>query len=77
MASATCSPAGARRSAVTAEVTRAIARRSMSPRTKRITVKLAQRQLQWKPRRRPRRQAVRASARDGMSSADASRQQAR
>ena len=62
MARAMRSPAGARRSAVMAAVTTAIARRSMTPITRRIRIRFPQDALQWNPSRRPCRQAVRGSA---------------
>ena len=57
-ARATRSPAGARRSTVMAAATTAIARRSTTPMTRRIAIRPAQHWLQWRPRRRPCRQAV-------------------
>ncbi len=77
MARATRSPAGARRSTVMAAPTTAIARRSMIPMTRRIIIRPAQQWLQWRPRRRPCRQAVRASAGNLQPRPGASRQQAR
>ena len=62
MARATRSPAGARRSTVMAAPTTTIARRSMTPMTRRIAIRPAQQWMQWSPRRRPCRQAVPASA---------------
>ncbi len=62
MARATRSPAGARRSTVMAAPTTAIARRSMTPMTRRTTIRPAQQWLHWRPRRRPCRQAVATSA---------------
>ncbi len=62
MARAMRSPAGARRSTVMAAATTAIARRSMTPMTRRSAIRPAQQWLQWRPRRRPCRQAVPASA---------------
>ena len=77
MARATRSPFGASRSAVIAAVTRAITRRSMTPMTRRIAVKAAQPQVQWRPRRSPCRQAVAASAGNVGSRLHGSRQQVR
>src|SRR5712691_9339706 len=77
MARATRSPAGARRSTVMAAATTAIARKSMTPMTKRIAIRPAQQWLQWRPRRRPCRQAVPASAGSVRPRPGASRQQAR
>src|SRR5262245_13956698 len=62
MARATRSPAGARRSAVIAAVTAAIARRSMTSITSRIAMRPAQERPQSSPRRTPCRHAVAASA---------------
>src|SRR5216683_2261196 len=77
MARATRSPAGARRSTVIAAATTAIARRSMTPMTRRIAMRPTQQWLQWRPRRRPCRQAVPASAGSARPRPGASRQQAR
>jgi penicillin-binding protein 1A len=77
MARATRSPAGARRSTVMAAATTAIARRSITPTTRRIAIRPAQQWLQWSPRRRPCRQAVPASAGSVRPRPGASRQQAR
>jgi len=77
VARATRSPAGARRSTVMAAATTAIARRSMTPMTRRIAIRPAQQWLQWRPRRRPCRQAAPASAGSVRPRPGASRQQAR
>ena len=44
-------PAGARRSTVMAAVMTAITRRSITPMTRRIAIRPAQQEQQWKPRR--------------------------
>src|SRR6266480_4700258 len=75
VARATRSPAGARRSTVMAAATTAIARTFMTPMTRRMAIRPTQHWLQWRPRLRPCRQAVPASA--GTPSRPASRQQAR
>ena len=62
VARATRSAAGARRSMVIAAATAAITRRSMIPMTRRIAIRPTQQRLQWRPRRRPYRQAVPGSA---------------
>src|SRR5436309_15221820 len=77
MARAMRSPAGARRSTVMVAATTAIARRFMTPMTRRIAIRPAQQWLQWSPRRRPCRQAVPASAGSVRPRPGASRQQAR
>jgi hypothetical protein len=77
MARATRSPAGARRSTVIAAATTAIARRSMTPITRRIAIRPALQWLQWRPRRRPCPQAVPAPAGNVRPRPSASRQQAR
>jgi hypothetical protein len=77
MARATRSPAGARRSTVMAAATTAIARRSMTPMTSRIAIRPAQQWLQWRPRRRPCRQAVPAAGGSVRPRPGASRQRAR
>src|SRR5713101_4042159 len=77
MARATRSPAGARRSTVMPAATTAMARRSMTPMTRRIAIRPAQQWLQWSPRRRPCRQAVPASAGSVRPRPGAALQQAR
>lgn len=54
--------AGTRRSAVMAAATTAMARRSMTPMTRRIAIRPKQQRPQWRPRLRPCRHAVPASA---------------
>jgi hypothetical protein len=77
VARATRSPAGARRSAVIAAVTKAIVRKSITPTTRRIAVRLAQLRLQWSPRSIPCRKAVPAQAGSVESRRGVCRQQAR
>src|SRR5437667_10056190 len=77
VARATRSPDGARRSTVMAAAMTAVARRSMTPMTRRIAIRPTQHWLQWRPRRRPCRQAVPTSADSVGPGAGASRQQAR
>ena len=74
VARATRSPAGARRSTVMAAATTAIARRSVTPMTRSIAMRPTQHWAQWRPRRRPCRQAVPASAGSVRPRPDASRQ---